>query len=115
MALTLKKVESNGITTTYHRISRLEVKSKIVVIISSYIDESYRELEKQNEMEILIRETSTVEELIEQGRDNLVVEQKYSISESVYAFALDKEESISFINLYESIKALPEFTGAIDN
>ena len=48
MALKKKITENNGITVSYHKISKIEVSvnNQVSILVESYLDESFRQYEK---------------------------------------------------------------------
>ena len=48
MALKKKITENNGITVSYHKISKIEVSvnNRVSILVESYLDESFRQYEK---------------------------------------------------------------------
>lgn len=48
MALKKQITENNGITVSYHKISRIEVNvnNQVSILVESYLDESFRQYEK---------------------------------------------------------------------
>lgn len=90
MALQKAVVQGNGITTNYHRIVYVTMttnrQNSIAVI--SYIDESFRDNEKDNILAEPYREAKTYE--------------------------TDYDGTMTIERAYEYLKTLPEFEGAID-
>lgn len=90
MALQKAITQPNGVTTNYHRIVYVTVttnrQNSIAVI--SYIDESFRDDEKEQVLAEPYREAKTYE--------------------------TDYDGSMTIERAYEYLKTLPEFEGAID-
>lgn len=130
--MALKKIFKNdkGITTEYHMISGLKITDRIEVVLKSYTDESYRQLEKdileniakKAELEQQLLEESVKEEPDEEVLASislqmvaLDVEKKdYSVGTINYRMPFNKEEDISFSAIYEKLKEEATFADAED-
>lgn len=130
--MALKKIFKNdkGITTEYHMIAGLKVTDRIEVVLKSYTDESYRQLEKdileniakKAELEQQLLEESVKEEPNEEVLASislqmaaLDIEQKdYSVGTINYRIPFSKEDDISFSSIYEKLKTEATFADAED-
>lgn len=130
--MALKKIFKNdkGITTEYHMISGLKITDRIEVVLKSYTDASYRQLEKdilenialKAELEQQLLEESVKEEPNEEVLASislqmaaLDVEKKdYSVGTINYRIPFNKEEDISFSAIYEKLKEEATFADAED-
>lgn len=140
MALKLEKISNKGVVTTYHRIRNIMLNdSSMEVIVSEYITEEIRAFEKGlQENEVLRQElsdkinaelmkpqteqdTKSIIEWTEQSNklinthvDSMEYELDYSVNTTKFEMPLDKEEPISYSDIYEKLKELPEFEDAED-
>jgi len=95
MALLLEQKTDIGVPIAYHRIISVVVNSEISIIVVSYVDETYRILEK--------KQTATTTSYV-----------PYYVQTKDYHFPLNKEDAITFSGLYEHLKTLEGFKGALD-
>lgn len=136
MALTLSITTNKGLTTQYHRILSVTITDKIVVLVKSYCDETYRDIERaiaadvtlliqiSEQMGSIVYSTETHDlivsltdqynEICARGIDRNSNRESYALVEREYQLPLDKELDINFTDLYDQLKLLPEFEGAID-
>lgn len=135
MALLINLKNEIGLSTSYHRITRVlaDTPNVLVVTIASYANESYRELEQKNEEviaeynknarllgeEYAKKEEERNPELISElskklGEENIPQDVSYKADEHTYSFQFDKASELSFSSIYEKLKALPQFEGAED-
>jgi len=105
MALQINTTNEIGISTSYHKISKINIDNDINIELSSYINKSYRVLEQDSE---------TKAEETKDLHVGITFAQDYSIVKRYYTFPLDKESEISFTELYTKLKALPDFKDAVD-
>ena len=92
MALILDRKTETGIPIKYHRIAQINTYRDLAITVTSYIDKSYSDLEKLPESEGKV----------------------FHIQIKVYFYPLDKTEDINYAVIYEQLKLLPDFEGAID-
>ena len=91
MALKIDTTDSKGVKTNYHRIVGINIVSESVSIsVASYVSKEYRDAEKETEY------------------NNFVV------SEKVYDFPFEKEDTISLSYLYGMLKTCEEFKDSED-
>lgn len=136
MALKLEITNKKGVTTMYHRIYSVLVDKSITVNVRSYTNESYRFIEKERDKNVdllisldkkireyinkpeytqqMIELSKQHNELTANGITMNPVQESYSLIENTYNFVLDKEDVISFENLYKQLKTLDEFKNALD-
>lgn len=90
MALQKAITQSNGVITNYHRIVyvTMTINSRNSIAVISYIDESFRDDEKEHVLAEPYREAKTYE--------------------------TNYDGSMTIERAYEYLKTLPEFEGAID-
>lgn len=147
MALKKTIITDNGIETSYHRIVSIGREcittvynvNQIGVVLHSYKDESYRELEKEWE-KVLIRINQLnkqIDELAKEGcadenrdefdqragelfgeRDRLVQSTPIVNSYHIYDISLDVElettDELSFTDVYDALKNTDKFKDAVD-
>lgn len=130
MALKKLFINEKGIATEYHMIAGLKVTDRIEVVLKSYTDASYRQLEKdileniakKAELEQLLLEESAREEpdaevlaSISEQMAALDTELKdYSVGTMKYKIPFDKNDDISFTSIYEKLKTEATFADAED-
>lgn len=130
MALKIAITDKKGIVAEYHMIYALKVTDRIEVTLKSYVNESYRQLEK----DILDNITKKAEleqqlsaELTKETVDvNLINSIRYEMAEldtemkdfavgtMNYRIPFDKEDNISFTSIYEKLKKEATFEGSED-
>ena len=112
MALQKEIILDNGIVLNYHRVVSINkiTNLKNDIEVASYINSEQREKEKKYQ-EIQIKNaneeplTEEEYEILQKGL-NVIVET--SVDNTEY------DESITIENVYEYLKTLPQFEGAID-
>ena len=135
MGLLKEKILSNGIKVNYHKIDNVLIDTeirKIKVTMNSYVDESIREIEKeQQEKKLLSEELNNFidknigtkdkeieEQIIEKTNqyneiiDNLIDTSKFVIEKNKYE--LEYNTDISFEDIYNQLKQLDDFKNAKD-
>lgn len=90
MALYKEVPQENGIILTYHRILYLmqTVNERTAIAVKSYIDDNFREQEKE-----------------------AIITQPYSVA---VTYETDYIENMTVEKAYEYLKTLPQFEGATD-
>lgn len=130
MALKITLTDVKGITTTYHRISGIQINDEIVVILKSYTDETYRNIEKDNGKNIqtmnVLSEQLSLESTKENPDDDVICEitnkmtqlatsqKDYSVNEITCKVPLDAENDISLTLIYNALKKTEQFADAKD-
>lgn len=135
MGLLKNKILANGIPTNYHKIDSVLVNTeirKIIVDVNSYVNESVRIIEKENqEKKLLCKELNDFidanigtedEEITEQIKqktnqyneiiDTIIDTSSYVVDKNTYE--LDYDTNISFEAIYTQLKQLDDFQGAED-
>lgn len=130
MALKITLTDVKGITTTYHRISGIQINDEIVVILKSYTDETYRNIEKDNGKNIqtmnVLSEQLSLESTKENPDDDVICEitnkmtrlntsqKDYSVNEITCKLQLESENDISLTLIYNALKKTEQFADAKD-
>ena len=130
MALKITLTDVKGITTTYHRISGIQINDEIFVILKSYTDETYRNIEKDNGKNIqtmnVLSEQLSLESTKENPDDDVICEitnkmtqietsqEDYSVKEITCKVPLDAENDISLTLIYNALKKTEQFADAKD-
>lgn len=112
MALSKEIVLDNGIVLNYHRVVSINkiTNFKNDIEVASYINEEQRKKEKIYQ-EVQIKNASGEEltkeekQILDEGLNVIV---KTSVENTKY------DESITIENVYDYLKTLPQFEGAID-
>lgn len=131
MALKKAITDVKGVTTEYHMIDGIKVMAdRLEVTFKSYISEEYREKEKAITENILIKaelEQQLLEESVKEEPDeeliealnqqiaSLDTEQKdYSAGIMTYRIPFNKEENLSFKDIYKWLRKEATFADAVD-
>lgn len=130
MALKITLTDVKGITTTYHRISGIQINDEIVVTLKSYTSETYRNIEKDNGKNIqamnVLSEQLSLESTKENPDDDVICEitnkmtqlatsqKDYSVDEITCKVPLDAENDISLTLIYNALKKTEQFADAKD-
>lgn len=130
MALKITLTDVKGITTTYHRISGIQINDEIVVILKSYTDETYRNIEKDNGKNIqtmnVLSEQLSLESTKENPDDDVICEitnkmtqietsqEDYSVKEITCKVPFESENDISLTLIYNALKKTEQFADAKD-
>ncbi|MDD6235397.1 MAG: hypothetical protein PUB17_09500 [Lachnospiraceae bacterium] len=130
MALKITLTDVKGITTTYHRISGIQINDEIVVTLKSYTSETYRNIEKDNGKNIqamnVLSEQLSLESTKENPDDDVICEitnkmtqlatsqKDYSVNEITCKVPLDAENDISLTLIYNALKKTEQFADAKD-
>ena len=131
MALKKAIQDTRGITTEYHMIDGMKVMAdRVEVTFKSYISEEYREKEKAIDNNLLIKadlEQQLLEESVKEEVDeeliealnqqiaSLDTEQKdYSAGTMTYRIPFNKEENLSFKDIYKWLRKEATFADAVD-
>ena len=130
MALKITLKDVKGITTTYHRISGIQINDEIVVILKSYTDETYRNIEKDNGKNIqtmnVLSEQLSLESTKENPDDDVICEitnkmtqietsqEDYSVKEITCKVPFESENDISLTLIYNALKKTEQFADAKD-
>lgn len=130
MALKITFTDVKGITTTYHRISGIQINDEIVVTLKSYTDETYRNIEKDNEKNIqtmnVLSEQLSLESTKENPDDDVICEitnkmtqlessqEDFSVSEITCKVPFESENDISLALIYNALKKTEQFANAED-
>lgn len=134
MALKKEIKDDRGIITNYHKISIIELDNdlkKMKITLKSYVDETYRDIEKQYQAKE-IELSNIMEQINEENRkdspdtelviqlsnqyNNLVFQDASSESKSILSriVELDYNESITIGEVYQQLKTLEPFKGSED-
>ena len=135
MGLIKEKILSNGIPVRYHKIESAivdTISKKVIVTVNSYVNESVRNIEKENqEKKILSDEINSFldanigaedEEIIEEIKEktaqyNELIESIIDTSQFVVdrnTYELGYSTELSFESIYDQLKQLDDFEDAED-
>lgn len=108
MALKKNITREDGVTTSYHRIVRMDIMTNVrnLLEVASYVDDSSRQRQIQYEKEQEIRAKAKPAE-----RKDIDVTQPY-IHTSFHTIPYD--QNMNIVGAYEYLKTLPEFEDAED-
>lgn len=130
MALRKTIIDSRGISSTYHKISSLEITDRITVTLKSYADETYRMREKTIADNIAMKESlqkQLIDETVKEESDEALIQSinswiesldttqvDYSVGSMTYKLPFKVEDEISFRAIYETLKKEASFSDAED-
>lgn len=130
MALKKKMTNRKGVSSEYHMIAGIKITDRIEVYLKSYIDESYRQLEKNVEDNRVLKaklEQQALDEAVKEEPDKELleslnqqigsldtVEKDYSVETTSYRIPFNKEDNISFESIYKKLKEEAVFESSED-
>lgn len=108
MALKKNIVREDGVTTSYHRIVRMDIMTNVrnFLEVASYVDNSSRQKQIQYE-----KEQEAMAKTKPSEREDINITPPY-IHTSFYTIPYD--QNMNIVGAYEYLKSLPEFDGAED-